>query len=331
MDFAWESTISNCSSASHDVSKRNRTDAQRINSEEIGKAYTEWGWQGDAAVLDAFASVKKAEDVAAIKAVITALYRPWLENAAIAMQKVVYSGHPSQTYRVEPLSEPGNGVCILFCDGLRYDIGRRLATVLETSEMTCTVEAHLVALPSVTPTAKPAISPVSEMLSGKASQGLEPVVTASGSKVTVEVLRKLLTQNGYQVLKGEDLGDPSGRAWTEMGDIDSYGHQYDWKLSHHLIGEIHALERRIETLLNWGWKQVLVVTDHGWLLLPGGLPKAELPEHLTAIRKGTLCSAKENRMLIRRQCHGTGTTTCVLLWLLASVAMRQEKNMNMED
>ncbi len=260
---------------------------------EIGKAYTEWGWKADAAVIDALASVEKAEDVSAIKAVITALYRPWLENTALAMQKVVYSGHPSQTYRIEPLAEPGNGVCILFCDGLRFDIGQRLAAALENSQLTCKIEAHLVPLPGVTPTAKPAISPVAGLMSGKASQGLEPVVTSGGSKVTVEVLRKLLVQSGYQVLRGEELGDPSGKAWTEMGTIDSYGHQYSWKLSHHLAGEIRALERRIEALLSWGWKQVLVVTDHGWLLLPGGLPKADLPEHLTLIRKGRCARIKE--------------------------------------
>ncbi len=260
---------------------------------EIGKAYIEWGWKADAAMIDALAAVEKAEDVVAIKAVITALYRPWLENAALAMQKVVYSGHPSQTYHVEPLSEPGNGVCILFYDGLRYDIGRRLVAALETNELTCKVEAHLVPLPGITPTAKPAISPAARMLTGKGSQGLEPLVSASGSKVTADALRKLLPQAGYQVLKGEELGDPSGKAWIEMGTIDSYGHQYNWKLSHHIAGEIYALERRIEALLSWGWKQVLVVTDHGWLLLPGGLPKADLPEHLTLIRKGRCARLKE--------------------------------------
>jgi hypothetical protein len=31
---------------------------------------------------------------------------------------------------------------------------------------------------------------------------------------------------------------------------------------------------------------VKVITDHGWLLLPGGLPQAELPKHLTQARWG---------------------------------------------
>ena len=199
---------------------------------EIGKAYAEWGWKTDAAVIDALAAVEQTEDVAAVKAVITALYRPWLETVAQTMQKAVYAGHPSQNYRVERIAEIENGTCILFCDGLRYDIGQRLVAALEPHELTCKVESRLVPLPSVTPTAKPAISPVAGMLSGKASQGLEPVVTAGGTKVTAETLRKLLVQTGYQVLRGEELGDPSGRAWTELGTIDSYGHQYSWKLAH---------------------------------------------------------------------------------------------------
>ena len=29
-----------------------------------------------------------------------------------------------------------------------------------------------------------------------------------------------------------------------------------------------------------------IITDHGWLLLPGGLPKVELPKHLTQSRWG---------------------------------------------
>src|SRR5216684_2650511 len=121
---------------------------------EINKTYTEWGWKADAAVIDILRAVEQAEDVAAVKAVITALYRPWLELAATAMQKVVYADHPSQTYHVEPLPESAIGTCILFCDGLRYDIGRRLTEALEAYKLTGKVESHLVPLPSVTPTAK---------------------------------------------------------------------------------------------------------------------------------------------------------------------------------
>jgi hypothetical protein len=41
---------------------------------------------------------------------------------------------------------------------------------------------------------------------------------------------------------------------------------------------------RIQNLLTAGWSSVRVVTDHGWLYCPGGLPKAALPKHLTESR-----------------------------------------------
>jgi hypothetical protein len=46
--------------------------------------------------------------------------------------------------------------------------------------------------------------------------------------------------------------------------------------------ELAGLEQRIAELLKAGWAKVKVVTDHGWLMVPGGLPKMELPKHLTA-------------------------------------------------
>jgi len=261
---------------------------------EIAAAYTEWGWRADAAVIDALAAVEHGEDMAAMRAVITAIYRPWLERGATAMQKSVGAGHPSHTYSVRHLAEPLNGTCLLFCDGLRYDIGQRLVAALEAQAQVCHVASHLASLPTITPTAKPAISPVANLLSGKAGPGLAPVVTSSGAKVNAEVLKKTLEQANYQVLRGDELGEPSGKGWIEMGAIDKYGHDHGWMLTHHLKDEVNTLARRIDALLNWGWKQVVVITDHGWLLLPGNLPKAELPEHLTYIRKGRCAQLKES-------------------------------------
>jgi hypothetical protein len=117
-------------------------------------------------------------------------------------------------------------------------------------------------------------------------------VAGTTTRVTADVLRRQLAEIGVQVLGEDELGDPAGRAWTELGAIDAYGHQHGWKVAHHLAGELRALERRILALLDAGWRQVVVVTDHGWLMLPGGLPKVELPEHLTIIRKGRCARLK---------------------------------------
>ena len=257
---------------------------------EIAAAYAEWGWRTDAAMLDALASVSDAADVAAVKGAVLALYRPWLEAAARAFQDSVAAGSGKAAYPLEPPAAPKAGTCILFSDALRFDVGKRLAQALDEQGFPTTLDLRLTALPSVTATAKPAVSPVANMI--VAGTGLGTRVATTGTQLNAESLRNLLRDAGYQVLRGEELGEPSGRGWTELGAIDSSGHQHGWKLAQHLQAEVRELAQRIAALLDWGWQQVVVVTDHGWLLLPGGLPKAELPEHLTEVRKGRCARLK---------------------------------------
>ena len=95
-------------------------------------------------------------------------------------------------------------------------------------------------------------------------------------------------------MKDEEQGEPAGRGWAEYGAIDRYGHDHGWKIAHHVSGELRGLGERIAALLNHGWRQVTVVTDHGWLLLPDGMPKAELPQHLTITRKGRCAVVRED-------------------------------------
>ncbi len=85
-----------------------------------------------------------------------------------------------------------------------------------------------------------------------------------------------------------------GKGWAEFpGDIDSDGHNKGLKLARAVAGHLVDLERAIRRLLNAGWKEVWVVTDHGWLLLPGCLPKAELPARLTETRWGRCAILRE--------------------------------------
>jgi hypothetical protein len=81
-----------------------------------------------------------------------------------------------------------------------------------------------------------------------------------------------------------EVGSASGCAWTEHGSVDTYGHDQGAKLAWRVDEELAGLEQRIAELLKAGWAKVKVVTDHGWLMVPGGLPKFELPKHLTASR-----------------------------------------------
>jgi len=262
--------------------------------EKIVATYADRGWKADAAVLDALTAVELVEDVAAVKIAIRVVYQPWLEETARAFQKRALASDLGQVQPNALIVDAKESTCILFSDALRFDTGQRLVAALEERGYRCQVRPQLTALPTVTATAKPAVSPVVELLTGKPSADLTPLVEATQARLTADGLRKLLAAAGYQVLRQEeDLGDPSGKAWTELGAIDQYGHQHGWKIAHHIPGELRALEKRVEALLDHGWARVMVITDHGWLLLPGGLPKVSLPEHLTVLRKGRCARLKE--------------------------------------
>lgn len=255
---------------------------------ELSAAYTDWGWQADDAVIQALAAVERFDHANAIKAAIRPLYRTWLEGAATSMQKLVSQGN---TYSPATSVTVSQGTCLLFTDGLRFDAAQRLSSTLEARGFPCQLTSRLAALPTVTSTAKPAVSPAAHLLT--AGSGFTPNTRATGTPVNADLLRKLLTSEGYQILQGDELGDPAGRAWAELGSIDAYGHQHGWKIAHHLQDELRAIEERVRALLEHGWSKVTVITDHGWLFLPGDLPKANLPEHLTLLRKGRCARIKE--------------------------------------
>ena len=258
--------------------------------QELLASYSNGGWKVDWAVLRALAEVASPDDVAVVGNVLRTVYRPWLEKGAVALQGAISSA-PSAYVAMTPPS-PTPGTCILFTDGLRYDLANELAKVLGASGSECAVTPALAALPSVTMTGKPAVSPAAHSFSGRSPLGLEPTRISTGSKMTTESLRAEIEAAGVQVLPSEELGDPSGCAWTEFGTIDQRGHARGSSLASEVDGEIRQLAFRIESLLGHGWQRIVVVTDHGWLLLPGGLPKVDLPEHLTVLRKGRCALVK---------------------------------------
>ena len=220
-----------------------------------------------------------------MKAAVLPLYRHWLEKSALAFQAAALQGGAAYTPKPLPAAFEQNGTCILFSDALRYDAAQRLAHRLAVRGFACTASWTLAALPTITSTAKPAISPVAGQVAGSQSS-LTPTVKSTGAPVTAAALRKLLLDAGYEVLSANECGDAGGKGWAEIGAIDQYGHGHGWKIALHLRAELIALEERVAELLQAGWQRVFVITDHGWLMLPGGLPKVDLPQNLTLVRKG---------------------------------------------
>jgi hypothetical protein len=267
------------------------------NLNALAESYASAGWKADAAMLDALAAIKTAEDVAAVRDAILTLYQPWLRDMAERFQQLAPETleHP----RHKPAKkQPGKGTCILFADGLRYDVAQKLRATLEKRGLVLEAGWHWSALPPVTPTAKPALSPVTDLLAGSSDgDGFCPVLADSGKRLTNERFHQLLEGRGYQILKGDATGDPTGLAWTECGQIDRTGHDQGWLLARRIEEEVQALADRTTALLCAGWKEVQIVTDHGWLLLPGGLPKEELPGYLAQDRWGRCAVPKPGSTL----------------------------------
>jgi len=273
---------------------------------EMAELYRKGAWQADAAVIQGLACVTRAEDVAAVRSAIRAVYGPWVERAALRLQDLVAAqGSPEPEAPID--AAPGE--CIFFADGLRYDVGRLLATATEERGYAVVMETRWTGVPSVTATAKPAVSPVAERVAGAADHDeFQPAVASSGRPLTSDAFRKLLGDEGYKVLDREQTGDPSGRAWTEHGDLDRLGHGEQSKVVRRIGEQISEIVERLDALFAAGWKRIKIVTDHGWLLLPGGLPKAELPQFLVRTRWGRCAVLKQAAQ------HGAGALVLPWRW-----------------
>lgn len=264
----------------------------------LADAYAKSGYRADDAVLRALACVKTNEDVAAVSAAIRGVYLGWLDDTARNFQKAASKRPlPGRADLKERLVTAETGECLMFVDGLRFDVAQRLLAKAHERQLLTTDGYRLSALPSVTPTAKPAVTPAALAIIGEAAGADFCPVFAEGKRpVTADRLRDAITATGHQVLHGLDTGLPAGddaRAWTEHGEFDALGHKLQARLASQIEEQLdHVLERIIH-LLDAGWRTVRVVTDHGWLLTPGGLPSLPLKKYLAECRWSRCAVIKE--------------------------------------
>lgn len=257
--------------------------------------YVKTGYLADDAALSAMASVKSAEDVEAVSAAVRMLYMGWLEASAEHLQGLL-RGQTFQSLENTTAVEATPGQCLLFVDGLRFDLGLRLAALAANKSLEVIRNWRWAALPTVTGTAKPAVSPLLNVLQGReADPDFVPEIMESGRKLTADLFRKQLAGMEYQVLLNSDCGTAGGnsRAWAEYGEFDKLGHSLQSKLAAQVESQLDLVLERIAQLLDAGWQSVRVVTDHGWLLMPGGLPVEKLPSYLAKTRWSRCAVVKE--------------------------------------
>jgi hypothetical protein len=259
-------------------------------------AYVEEGWQCDRAAMDALSLPLPPGHGALIASVVRSMYEPWLATLARSFQAHVSGEYPGAGRQIE--TEPTKETCVLFVDGMRFDVAAMLQEKLEARDLRVTVQTRLAPVPTVTATGKPVACPVANLVTGLAeSHDFAPVMVNGKQPASASRLRDEMARLGVDVMEGDNVRVPSSSraiGWSECGRFDDLGHKLGLGLAQHLDQELESVVEHIHTLLSAGWARVRIVTDHGWLLLPGGLPKVELAASLTATKWGRCASVNGN-------------------------------------
>ena len=257
--------------------------------QDMGKLYNERLWMADNSAVLAHGTVQHGKDQEAVEAALHAVYLPWLKRLNEQFQALVKEqGYPGMfSAHEQHKGYASENECWLFVDGLRLDTAYRLQEGLNRSGLGCTMSTRWAAVPSVTATGRVAVSPLAGLAGGqRENKDFVPVYDKDQTLLDTTRFRKLMRENGWQILGQSDLGDPSGKGWAEAGDLDHFGHTHGRRLSRDIPNQLQTVQDYMQQLFDAGWKKVRVVTDHGWLLLPGGLPKAELSSHVTETKWG---------------------------------------------
>lgn len=257
--------------------------------------YETQGYQADTALRHALTATKNAADRAAVQAVAVLLYQPWLETITAKFQGLLQANPAALRALGLPHPPPlaADQDFILFVDAFRFDIAHEFADLLTRQGYTVAQTTEWSALPSVTPTAKCWVSPLAGQVSPESElNDFEPQLSGSGKPLNATNFRAALPAEGFQFLPAGAPIVSGTRYWQEIGEIDKRGHQMRGNLVQYIPELLHQVREAVDRALGAGARRVRIVTDHGWLLLPGGLPKTLLAKDLVETRWGRCATLK---------------------------------------
>ncbi len=264
--------------------------------EEMASQYRESYWRADDHALRALAYPLSPGQQTLVHGLLDLIYTPWLDGVTRNFQNLVRSkGYPGIDQVNEATAEYAvAGEAVFFVDGLRCDTAQRVAAKLQgLGEIQ--LDSNWAALPSVTATAKAAVTPVHDRLTGRLTdRDFEPSLADDDKDFSSHYLRKFLNEKGWQYLEEGESGDPASNAWLQSGDIDKEGHVKGLKLAARIDTLLDEVVERAEELIAAGWRKIRIVTDHGWILTPRPMSKVDLPKHLTETRWGRCAVIKDS-------------------------------------
>lgn len=256
--------------------------------------YVADGWRCDRAALESMNSVRAPADVTLVGNALRALYLPWLDASARHFQSLVQGSETGARAMVTG-AEYEKNTCLFFADGLRFDVAGMLRDRLDAKGFRTRLGHRMAPLPTVTATAKPFSTIAYDALEGEEdTTDFNPRMRGSEQPATAQRLRDDMARRGLDILGDEIRPAKPGTTagWVETGRLDELGHKLGSRLAAHLETELETLVDKITGLLECGWTRIHIVTDHGWLLVPGGLPRVALPSHLAATKWSRCANVK---------------------------------------
>lgn len=187
-------------------------------------------------------------------------------------------GVPGVTARLEAKFWGAKGRrALVIVDALRFDCG--LAIRDRLSGLNVEVDGVLASLPTITPIGMTALLPLAGAERSFESKGNTPVPRVNGTSMSSRQNRlAFLASWGADC---RDIGEVEGTSAPpgDLGevlvvfgheDVDTIGHGQAEALIRHVHIEIERLARLVRKLHAWGYEQVHMVTDHGFVLLDEG-------------------------------------------------------------
>jgi hypothetical protein len=252
--------------------------------------YTTKGYAIDQLMRKSLLTVKSEKDKKIVKGFIQLFFQPWLENITKKFQTLVEADpiiFTSQAANVE------GEAFVLFVDAFRYELAEEFCERLSKYKFKFSLQAGWSAIPSLTPTAKPNISPISTAVSVQSGITEFRPQLKSGKDLLTNVFRDALQAHNFKLITNANDIDGEGNYWQEIGDIDKKGHEEQANMVRRIEELFEKVQETLEVAFERGIKRIKIVTDHGWLLLPGGLPKTQLNAGLTETRWGRCALIKE--------------------------------------
>lgn len=258
--------------------------------EELRSYYVGRGYEVDQFMRKSLVSVKSEKDRKIVKSLIQLFYQPWLENITNKFQKLIAANASIFT---DASAEIESESYVLFVDAFRYELAEEFASRLLKNNMKVSLDAGWSAIPSLTPTAKVHVSPVANLVSIESNiSDFRPQLN-NGKDLLTPVFREALKSNEFQFVSSNEDIEGAGRYWQEIGDIDTKGHEEQAGMVKRVEELFDQVEETLQQAFSKGIKRIKIVTDHGWLLLPGGLPKTQLNAGLFETRWGRCALIKE--------------------------------------